>query len=57
MMNSKIATSIRLDATILNKIKIIAMDEHRSFNAEIEYIADRYIEEYERTKGEIEINL
>lgn len=56
-MNSKIATSIRLDATILNKIKIIAMDEHRSFNAEIEYIAERYIEEYERTKGEIEINL
>ena len=46
---------LRLDKEILNKLKIIAKENGRSLNKEIEYLAKKHINEYEKDNGIIEV--
>ncbi len=39
--------TLRLSKEKLNKIKDIAKKEHRSTNEQINYILDKYVEDYE----------
>lgn len=48
MPTNKVATSIRLEEHLLEKIKNIAAIEHRSFNSQIEFIVEQYVEEFEK---------
>jgi len=45
--------SLRISEELLTKIKIIADRNHRSANKEIEYVLERYTEEYEKANGRI----
>jgi len=56
MATDKIQTGLRLQQPVLEKITFIAKKEHRSLNAQIEYIVQEYIEQYEEKHGNIEIN-
>ena len=44
-------------STIYEKVKVISTREQRSMNNFIEFVVQRYIEEYERKNGEVEIPL
>ena len=57
MPTNKIQTGLRLNETIYEKVKGISTREQRSMNNFIEFVVQRYIEEYERKNGEIEIPL
>ena len=57
MPTNKIQTGLRLNETIYEKVKVISTGEQRSMNNFIEFVVQRYIEEYERKNGEIEIPL
>ena len=48
-------TEIRIKDITAMKLKKIAEEKERSFNQQIEYIAKKYIEDYERVNGEIKI--
>lgn len=45
--------TLRLTEEIEFKIAVIANEEKRSKNAEIEYILEKYIKEYEEKNGKI----
>lgn len=47
--------NLRLSDELDYKIKIIAKNEQRSKNKQIEYILQEYVKEYEEKNGEIEI--
>lgn len=47
-MDNKVATLIRIEEDIYEKIKDIAQEQNRSFNKQIEYILKKYIEELEK---------
>ncbi len=47
-MNNKVATLIRIDEDIFDKIKELAESQKRSFNKQIEFILEKYIEEMEK---------
>ncbi|MBQ8902322.1 MAG: hypothetical protein IJY87_04575 [Bacilli bacterium] len=47
-MDNKVATLIRIDEEIFEEIKLIASDENRSFNKQIEYILRKFIEEQKK---------
>lgn len=49
----KIQTGIRFDEEMLRKITYIAKRNHRSLNAQLEFITQQYIEEYEKEKEKI----
>lgn len=53
MATDKIQTGIRFSAEMLLKISYIAKKKHRSLNAQLEYLAQKCIDEYEAEKGEI----
>ena len=57
MATNKIQTGLRLDETTYEKVKVISTMEHRSMNDLIEFIIQRYIEDYECKNREIEIPL
>ena len=57
MATNKIQTGLRLDETTYEKVKVISTMEHRSMNDLIEFIIQRYIEDYECKNGEIQIPL
>ncbi len=48
--------SLRISEELIDKIKVIASKNKRSANKELEYIIEKYINEYEDTNGKIEIN-
>ena len=54
MPTDKIQTGIRFKEEMLYKISYIAKSEHRSLNAQLEYLTQKCIEEYERNNGKIE---
>ena len=56
MATSKIATGVRFEEEMLIKITRIAKENRRSFNAQLEFLAQKCIEEYELEKGKIQIN-
>ncbi len=44
---------LRLDATVLEKVRVIAKENGRSINKEIEMVLKAVIAEYEKQYGEI----
>lgn len=55
MPTDKIQTGIRFQEEMLYKISYIAKKNHRSFNAQMEHLAQKCIDEYESLNGEIEV--
>ena len=53
MATDKVQTGLRLRQAALDKITAIAKREHRSLNAQLEHIVQRYVDEYERAYGEV----
>lgn len=41
------AYPLRIDENLMNKVTKIAEEEHRTRNKQIEYILEKYVEEYE----------
>ncbi len=56
MATTKIPTMLRLPEDLHLKTKKIAQIEHRSVNAEIEFILEKYISNYESENGTLSIN-
>lgn len=56
MATNKIQTGIRFEPELLYKITQIAKKNKRSLNAQLEYLAQCCVEEYERTSGEIPLD-
>ena len=55
MATSKIQTGIRFEEALLNKIAYVAKQNKRSLNAQLEYLAQLCVNEYEKENGEINI--
>ncbi len=53
MATGKIQTGIRFTEDMLLKISYIAKKNHRSLNAQLEFLTQSCIEEFESEKGEI----
>lgn len=49
------AYPLRIDGTIMDKLEIIANNNSRSKNKEIEFALKRYVDVYEAQHGEIKI--
>ncbi len=49
--------SLRIPEELLEKVKIIAQENKRSANKEIEYIIADYIRKYEETNGTIDTDI
>lgn len=49
--------SLRVSEQIIEKMKIIAKENKRSANKEMEFALSKYIEKYEKKNGEIEISI
>ena len=50
---SKMSTNFRIDETVYKKTKIIAKNENRSINSQLEYFVIKEVKEYEKLNGEI----
>lgn len=48
---------LRIDKTLMAKFKVIANDNSRSVNKEIEVAIKRIISDYEKEHGEIKVDL
>jgi len=53
MATSKVQTGLRLPESTYDKLRALAVRETRSLNNLIEYILQKYLEEYEETNGTI----
>lgn len=51
--SNKVSTQMRFDQTLYEKTKIIAENELRSINAQIEYFIKKGVEAYEAEHGPI----
>ena len=56
MATNKVQTGIRFEPELLYKIAQVAKKNKRSLNAQLEYLAQNCVEEYERANGEIPID-
>lgn len=56
MATNKIQTGIRFEEEVLQKITYISKKNCRSLNAQLEYLAQKCIDEYESQKGIIKID-
>lgn len=56
MATNKIQTGIRFDPELLYKITHIAKKNKRSLNAQLEFLAQNCVEEYEDKNGEIPLD-
>lgn len=56
MATEKIQTGIRFTEELLLKITYIAKKNHRSLNAQLEYLAQNCIDDFEAEKGEIRLS-
>lgn len=48
---NRTSTQIRVNETILNKVKYIAEQENRNMNSQIEYFLKKGVEQYENENG------
>ena len=55
MATNKIQTGIRFEPELLYKITYVAKDSKRSLNAQLEYLAQTCVKEYEAANGEIPV--
>ena len=56
MATSKIQTGIRFEPELLYKIAHVAKENKRSLNAQLEFLAEICVKEYEAQNGKIEID-
>ncbi|MBR1972961.1 MAG: hypothetical protein IKA16_05975 [Oscillospiraceae bacterium] len=56
MATNKIQTGIRFEPELLYKITQIAKRNKRSLNAQLEFLAQECVREYEEANGEISLN-
>jgi hypothetical protein len=56
MATNKIQTGIRFEPELLYKITQVAKANKRSLNAQLEFLAEQQVKEYEKENGEIEID-
>ena len=56
MATNKIQTGIRFDPELLYKITYVAKDNKRSLNAQLEYLAQNCVKEYETANGPIVVD-
>ena len=56
MATNKIQTGIRFEPELLYKITYVAKDNKRSLNAQLEYIAQNCVREYEAEHGPIPVD-
>lgn len=56
MATNKIQTGIRFDPELLYKITYVAKDNKRSLNAQLEYLAQQCVKEFEAENGAIPID-
>ena len=53
MATNKVQTGIRFEPELLYKISYVAKDNKRSLNAQLEYLAQICVKEYEASNGPI----
>ena len=53
MATNKIQTGLRLNEAAYNKLRILSSREARSLNNLIEYVLQKYLDEYEAENGAI----
>ena len=56
MATNKIQTGIRFEPELLYKITYIAKDNKRSLNAQLEYLSQMCVREYEAVHGPIPVD-
>ena len=56
MATNKIQTGIRFEPELLYKIAYVARDNKRSLNAQLEYLAQNCVREYEAEHGRIPVD-
>lgn len=56
MATNKIQTGIRFEPELLYKIAYVARDNRRSLNAQLEYLAQFCVKEYEKANGSIPVD-
>ena len=56
MATNKIQTGIRFEPELLYKIAQVAKQNKRSLNAQLEFLAQECVKEYEAENGEIPID-
>ena len=56
MATNKIQTGIRFEPELLCKISKVAKANKRSLNAQLEFLAENCVAEYEKENGEIKLN-
>ena len=55
MSTNKIQTGIRFEPELLYKITYVAKDRKRSLSAQLEYLAQMCVKEFEAENGEIPV--
>ena len=56
MATNKVQTGIRFEPELLYKITYVAKDNKRSLNAQLEYLAQLCVKEYEAQNGSIPVS-
>lgn len=56
MATSKVQTGTRFEPELLYKITYIAKKNKRSLNAQLEYLAECCVDEYEKIHGTIQLD-
>lgn len=56
MATNKIQTGIRFEPELLYKISFVAKDSKRSLNAQLEYLAQQCVKQYEAEDGAIPVD-
>lgn len=56
MATNKVQTGIRFEPELLYKISYVARDNKRSLNAQLEYLAQTCVREYEAANGPIPVD-
>ena len=56
MATNKVQTGIRFEPELLYKITYVAKDNKRSLNAQLEYLAQLCVKEYESANGPIPVD-
>ncbi len=57
MATNKIQTGIRFEPELLSKIAFVAKKNKRSLNAQLEFLAQNCVNEYEKENGEISVDI
>ena len=56
MATNKIQTGIRFEPELLYKITCVAKENKRSLNAQLEYLAQKCVRDYEAENGSIPVD-